>query len=88
MEQNTNCPLCSDLSNKCFVEQTTIEGKPFESYMCFNCGMTTNTFFAIDSEKLEELTKNNTALMNDLKIIDEERGLIWYPTVLNMGEKA
>ena len=56
--------------------------------MCFGCGMTTNTYYAIDNEKLEKLTENNTALMNDLKIIDEDRGLIWYPSVLNMGEKG
>ena len=88
MEQKTNCPLCEDLHNNCFVEITEIEGKPFESYMCFGCGMTTNSYMAIDSDKLEELTKNNTQLMNDLKIMDEERGLIWFPSVVNMGEKG
>ena len=50
--------------------------------------MTSNSYMAIDSDKLEELTKNNTQLMNDLKIMDEERGLIWFPSVLNMGEKG
>ena len=88
MEEKTNCPLCENLHNNCFVERTEIEGKPFESYMCFGCGMTTNSYMAIDSEKLEELTKNNTQLMNDLKIMDEERGLIWFPSVVNMGEKG
>ena len=88
MEQKTNCPLCEDLHNNCFVEKTEIEGKPFESYMCFGCGMTTNSYMSIDSDKLEELTKNNTQLMNDLKIMDEERGLIWFPSVVNMGEKG
>ena len=88
MEQKTKCPLCEDLHNNCFVEQTEVEGKPFESYMCFGCGMTTNSYMAIDSDKLEELTKNNTQLMNDLKIMDEERGLIWFPSVVNMGEKG
>ena len=88
MEEKTKCPLCEDLHNNCFVERTEIEGKPFESYMCFGCGMTTNSYMAIDSDKLEELTKNNTQLMNDLKIMDEERGLIWFPSVINMGEKG
>lgn len=87
MEQKTQCP-CNLESKNCFVEQTTIEDKPFESYMCFDCGITTNSYFSVDSEKLEELTKNNTALMNDLKIIDDERGLVWYPSVINMGEKG
>ena len=88
MEEKTKCPMCGDLHNNCFVEKTEIEGKPFESYMCFGCGMTTNSYMAIDSDKLEELTKNNTQLMNDLKIMDEERGLIWFPSVVNMGEKG
>ena len=87
MEQKTKCP-CDLNSKNCFVEQTEIEGKPFESYMCFGCGMTSNSYMAIDSDKLEELTKNKTQLMNDLKIMDEERGLIWFPSVLNMGEKG
>jgi hypothetical protein len=26
--------------------------------------------------------------MNDLKIVDEERGLVWFPSVLNMGERG
>ena len=55
MESKTQCP-CNLGSKNCFVEQTTIEDKPFESYMCFDCGITTNSYFAVDSEKLEELT--------------------------------
>jgi len=87
-EKKTDCPLCKDLHNNCFVETTEVEGLPFESYMCFGCGMTTNSYFAIDSEKLEEMTKNNSQLMNDLKIMDDERGLVWYPSVVNMGERG
>ena len=87
-EQKTDCPLCKDLHNNCFVETTEVEGLPFESYMCFGCGMTTNSYFAMDSEKLEEMTANNSQLMNDLKIMDEERGLVWYPSVVNMGERG
>ena len=88
MEQKTNCPLCKDLHNNCFVEQTEVKGEPFESYLCFGCGMTTNSYMAIDSEKLETMVSGNTQLMNDLKIIDEERGLVWFPSVINMGEKG
>lgn len=88
MESKTNCPLCKDLHNNCFVEQTVVDEKPFESYMCFGCGMTTNSYMAIDSEHLEKATENNTQLMNDLKIVDEERGLVWFPSVVNMGERG
>ena len=88
MEEKTTCPLCKDLSNKCFVEKTEIEGEPFESYLCFQCGMTSNSYMAIDSEKLEDMVKGNTQSMNEAKIIDEERDIIWFPSVINMGEKG
>jgi len=26
--------------------------------------------------------------MNDLKIVDEDRGLVWFPSVVNMGERG
>ena len=88
MEQKVKCVLCKDLHNNCFVEQIEVEGKPFESYMCFQCGMTSNSYLAFDSEKLEEYTKNHSQLMNDLKIYDKERDLVWFPSVINMGEKG
>ena len=88
MELRTKCPCDLDTHNNCFVEQTEIEGEPFESYMCFKCGMTSNSYLAFDSEKLEEYTKTHSKLMNDLKIIDEKRGIVWFPSVINMGEKG
>ena len=88
MEEKANCPCDLDSHSNCFVEKTEIEGKPFESYMCFDCGMTSNSYLAFDSDKLEEYTKNNSELMNDLKIMDEEREIVWFPSVINMGEKG
>ena len=87
-EKKTDCPLCKDLHNNCFVEETEIEGKEFHSYICFECGMTSNSYLAFDSEKLEEYTKSHSQLMNDLKIFDKERGVVWFPSVINMGEKG
>tara|TARA_B100000287_G_scaffold135312_1_gene127324 strand:+ start:1612 stop:2097 length:486 start_codon:yes stop_codon:yes gene_type:complete len=89
MEERTDCPLCQQFGDSnCFVEKTEIKGEPFESYMCFKCGMTSNSYLAFDSEKLEEYTENHSALMNDLSIMDETRGIVWFPSVINMGEKG
>jgi len=88
MESKTSCPICKDLHNNCVVEKTEVDGSPFESYICFECGLTSNSYFALDSEHLEKATENNTQLMNDLKIIDEERGIVWFPSVINMGERG
>ena len=88
VEVKTDCPLCAEMHSNCFVESTEIEGKPFDSYICFQCGMTSNSYLAFDSEKLEEYTKSHTKLMNDLKIFDKKRGIVWFPSVINMGEKG
>lgn len=88
MESKTSCPICKDLHQNCVVEKTDEGGMSFESYICFVCGLTSNSYFALDSEHLEKATENNTQLMNDLKIIDEERGIVWFPSVINMGEKG
>ena len=88
MEKAAKCPLCKELHGKCVVEETVVDGLPFKSYICFKCGMTTNSYFSLDSEKLEQMVENNTQLMNDLRIIDVERGLVWFPSVINMGEKG
>ena len=87
-EVKTDCPLCSEMHNNCFVESTEIEGEQFDSYICFQCGMTSNSYLAFDSEKLEEYTKSHSRLMNDLKIFDKKRGLVWFPSVINMGPKG
>jgi len=87
-EVKTDCPVCGDMHKNCFVEQTAIEEKPFDSYICFQCGMTSNSYLAFDSDKLEEYTKSHSALMNDLKVFDEKRGIVWFPSVINMGEKG
>jgi hypothetical protein len=50
--------------------------------------MTSNTYLAFDSEKLEEYTKNHSKLMNSLKIFDNDRGIVWFPSVINMGDKG
>ena len=87
-ETKVKCPCDLDTHNNCFLEQTEVKGEPFDSYLCFHCGMTTNSYMAVDSEKLDTMVSGNTQLMNDLKIIDEERGLVWFPSVINMGEKG
>ena len=80
MEQKTKCPCPLRQENSCFVEKTD-EG--FESYLCFDCGYTTNS--ALKLNDCSDETQNYTTLVKDLKIEDEERQLEWYPSVINMG---
>ena len=80
MEKKTNCPTFNGDSHSCFVE-TTEDG--FKSYICFDCGYTSNS--ALKLGECDEETQNYTGLVKELKIEDRERGLEWYPSLINMG---
>ena len=81
-ETKTTCPNCFD-SKRCFVE-TSDDG--FSSYMCMNCGFTSNSAYKKDSKELESAVKASTQLMNDLSIYDYDREIQWFPSTLNMGK--
>jgi hypothetical protein len=73
------CPHCG--SKNCFheeVDETTT------SYLCMGCGYTTNDLFKTDSEALVGYETSMPELYKDVRFVDSERGLTWYPTVLNV----
>tara|TARA_Y100000310_G_C20220210_1_gene595409 strand:+ start:170 stop:628 length:459 start_codon:yes stop_codon:yes gene_type:complete len=80
MERVIDCPVCYD-RDACFED---IQEK-FKSYMCFNCGFMSSTYYTEDSVHKAE---NTSKLVNDLKFFDEERKIHWYPSVVNMGPKG
>jgi len=78
MEIVIDCPICYD-QHSCF-EDTQPD---FKSYMCFNCGFMSSSYYTKDSvHKVEDTSK----LVNKLKFFDEEREIFWYPSVVNMGK--
>ena len=78
MERIIDCPICYD-TDSCFED---IQEK-FKSYMCFNCGFMSSSFYTKSGEhKIEGSSK----LVNELKWFDEEREIYWYPSVVNMGK--
>jgi hypothetical protein len=80
MERVIDCPVCYD-SDRCFedIQET------FKSYMCFNCGFMSSSLYSKDNaDKVE----NTSQLVNELKFFDDERGIYWYPSVVNMGPKG
>ena len=85
-EIKIDCPVCFD-THQCFED--TVEnkdGKIFKSYMCFNCGYTTNTEYEWGSMGLKKAQLGATQLMNEVAYLDEDRNLMWFPSVLNMGK--
>ena len=80
MERVIDCPICYD-RDTCFED---IQEK-FKSYMCFNCGFMSSSYYKKDT--VEEV-EGTVRLVDDLKFFDEEREIYWYPSVLNMGQKG
>ena len=78
MERVIDCPYCYD-SDACFED---IQSE-FKSYMCFNCGFMSSSYYTKDGvNKIE----NTSKLVEELKFLDEEREIYWYPSVVNMGK--
>ncbi len=76
--QKIKSPITGE--KKCFVE----EYKNVTSYLCMDSGYTSNTNYKIDSELITEVEAAAPKIVNDLKFIDEERNIIWYPSVLQI----
>lgn len=55
-----------------------------ESYLCVDSGYTTNTSYEIGSDVIKDAEKRAPKLVNDLKYIDEERGLVWFPSIVQV----
>ena len=81
MERVIDCPCCKD-SDSCF-EEVQVE---YSSFMCFKCGFMSDSRFEKDSLRMIENEKATPKLVTDLKFHDRERDIIWYPSVINMGQ--
>ena len=80
-EVKITCPNCFD-NSQCF-EETAMD---FKSYMCFNCGFTSNSAYVKDSQALKKAEESSTELMRDVSIFDYDRKIHWFPSILNMGK--
>ena len=85
MEKVITCPNCFN-DNRCFEETQEHDGKTFKSYMCFNCGYNSNTTFKYGSKELEKAQLGGTQLMHDVAFYDADREIMWFPSIVNMGQ--
>ena len=82
-EIKITCPNCFN-DEKCFEDKLEIE--EFSSFMCFNCGFTSNSLYVNDSESLKKVRESSTELMNEISMYDYDRKIHWFPSILNMGK--
>ena len=83
-EIKITCPNC--LSDTHCFEEDMNQVEDFKSYMCFNCGFTSNSSFTENSDTLKKLLDNSTQLVRDVILFDYDRKITWVPTTLNMGK--
>ena len=81
MERVITCPVCWD-NDQCFEEVQ----ETFSSYLCFHCGFMSDSRYEVDSLQLLDNLKKSPKLVQKLKVEDKERNIMWFPSVINMGE--
>ena len=81
MERVVVCPVCKD-TDSCFEEMQ----ENFSSYMCFNCGYMSDSRYRVGSVELVDNMNASPQLVQDLQYVDETKGIVWFPCVINMGE--
>ena len=83
MERVIDCPICHNV-DQCFEDIQ--DG--FNSYLCFSCGYMSSTHYEQGSLALIDNLKKSPKLVQSLQMLDKERNIIWFPSVINMGEKG
>lgn len=83
MEKKIQCPHCN-AKKQCFVEKQ----KTFDSYMCFRCGFMSDSRYTEDSLQIIDLENRSPKLIKELRFLDEEREIYWFPSILNMGTQG
>ena len=79
MERVVECPHCGS-EDHCFEEMQD----EYSSFMCFNCGFMSDSRFTAENEA--KIAADSSILVNKLKFWEEERGIWWFPAVVNMGK--
>ena len=70
----------------CFQSEDPNSG--IVSYLDYGTGYTSNTHLVVDSEYVEQAEANQPKLVTELRVVDELRNLIWYPSVINIPMKG
>ena len=79
----TICPRCG--SDACYVQEVNHEIK---NYMCYGCGFITNSLMKKGEEFFETQMETLPELYKELMGEDEDTGLIWMPSTINLPNKG
>lgn len=85
MEQKILSPIDGN-PDYCFESFDQATG--ITSYLDYNTGYTSNSMLGVDSEYVQQAEEKQPRLVTDLRIVDELRNLVWYPSVINIPLKG
>ena len=85
MEQKILSPIDG---NTDFCYQSDDERTGITSYLDYKTGYTSNSNLIIDSEYVNEAEANQPKLVTELRVLDNLRNLVWYPSVINIPMKG
>ena len=81
MEKIIDCPVCFN-TDQCFEEVQ----KEYSSFLCFHCGFMSDSRYKLGSLEMIDNLKKSPKLVQETKFEDTKRNIMWFPSVINMGE--
>ena len=78
------CPCCG--SDACSKTDIIYKDQTINNYLCWTCGMTTNSLMEDGSLFEKENYEQTAEIVKDLKQV--HNNLAWYPKVINLQEKG
>ena len=83
MEKVITCPVCLD-TDHCFEDVQ----EQHSSYLCFKCGYMSDSRYTVGSLELADSLKKSPQLIINNQFQDTDRGIVWFPAVINMGHRG
>tara|TARA_B100000131_G_scaffold286468_1_gene296425 strand:+ start:1852 stop:2364 length:513 start_codon:yes stop_codon:yes gene_type:complete len=83
-EEKIKSPI--DGSDKCFRVFTEPETE--DQYLCMKTGFMSNSKFKIGSKELNSELDKMPEIMKAVQHYDEERDIVWIPTIMNIPAKG
>ena len=83
-EEQIKSPI--DGSDKCF--RVYSDDFPDEHYLCMTTGYMSTSNYKIGSPQLENELDRSPELIKTIQHYDEERDIVWIPTILNIPGKG
>ena len=85
MEQRILSPINGN-AEYCF--QSIDDNTGITSFLDYETGFTSNSKLKIDSDYVKQAEKNQPKLVTELRVLDELREIVWYPSVINIPGKG